>query len=95
MNIQTCSICNASFDFDEEGTKGMIGLIPFAFCATCRAGVWDWAQIAFDLFPAQTVENLRAGLERLASPEAFTVSRPATEEEHERMKFAQKVLDDN
>jgi hypothetical protein len=51
MNIQTCSICNASFDFDEEGTKGMIGLIPFAFCATCRAGVWDWAQISFDLIP--------------------------------------------
>lgn len=44
-----------SFDVDEEGCDGMIGLVPFAFCATCRVGIWEWAQISFDLYPASSL----------------------------------------
>lgn len=39
------------------------------------------------------VARLLAGLERLASPEAFTVSRMASKEETARMKFAQSVIE--
>jgi hypothetical protein len=48
MNINYCSICSTSFDFDEEGDKGMIGMIPFAFCPTCRNGILEYADIACD-----------------------------------------------
>ena len=51
MNVLYCSVCSTSFDVDEEGCEGLIGLIPFAFCATCRVGIWEWAQISFDLVP--------------------------------------------
>ena len=50
-NVRYCSVCSTSFDVDEEGCEGLIGLFPFAFCATCRVGVWEWAQISFDLVP--------------------------------------------
>jgi len=46
-----CSVCSSAFDVEEEGCDGNIGLIPFAFCATCRVGIWEWAQISFDLVP--------------------------------------------
>lgn len=51
MNVRYCSVCSSSFDVDEEGCEGLIGLVPFAFCATCRVGIWEWAQISFDLVP--------------------------------------------
>jgi hypothetical protein len=51
MTTRYCSVCSSSFDLDEEGCEGNIGLIPFAFCATCRVGIWEWAQISFDLVP--------------------------------------------
>lgn len=38
-----CSICGVEFDAQYEGIEGFIGLIPFAFCATCKAGIYDWA----------------------------------------------------
>lgn len=38
------------------------------------------------------VKVLRAGLERLASPEAFDVSRTTTIEERMRMEYAEDVL---
>lgn len=56
MNIRYCRICSVGFDVDEEGCDGMIGLIPFAFCATCRVGVWEWAQIEWDMVPASSIE---------------------------------------
>ena len=37
-------------------------------------------------------ERLRAALERLASPEAFVVTRMTTEEEQARMRFAEAAL---
>jgi len=51
VNVRYCSVCSSSFDVDEEGCEGLIGLIPFAFCAVCRVGIWEWAQISFDLVP--------------------------------------------
>ena len=51
MNVRYCSVCSTSFDVDVEGCEGLIGLIPFAFCHTCRSGIWEWAQISFDLVP--------------------------------------------
>lgn len=38
-----CSICCCEFDPAFEGIEGLIGLIPFAFCPTCKAGIYDWA----------------------------------------------------
>ncbi len=38
-----CSICGCEFDPTFEGIEGYIGLIPFAFCETCKAGIYDWA----------------------------------------------------
>lgn len=46
--IQYCSICSQAFDVSIEGDKGMIGLIPFAFCGTCRAGVVEYVEGAHD-----------------------------------------------
>ena len=57
MNTRYCSVCSQSFDVDYEGCEGDIGMIPFAFCATCRVGVWEWAQISFDLVPRSNYEN--------------------------------------
>jgi hypothetical protein len=51
VNTRYCSICSSSFDVDEVGCEGSIGIIPFAFCCTCRVGIWEWAQISFDLVP--------------------------------------------
>ncbi len=41
---------------------------------------------------ADEIERLRMALDRLASPEAFVVSRMATDEEHARMRFAADAL---
>ena len=39
-----CSICSCEFDLEAEGgVEGLIGLIPFAFCPTCKSGVYEWA----------------------------------------------------
>ena len=38
-----CSICEVEFDPDTEGVEGLIGMIEFAFCATCKAGIYHWA----------------------------------------------------
>ena len=48
-NINYCSICSTSFDANLEGDKGMIGLVPFAFCGTCVPGLKDWAQLRYNL----------------------------------------------
>jgi hypothetical protein len=39
-----CSICSCDFDIEaEEGTEGDIGILPVAFCPTCRVGILDFA----------------------------------------------------
>lgn len=53
MSTRECSVCGVEFDVDQEGCDGMIGLIPFAFCATCRVGVWEWAQIEWNMVPME------------------------------------------
>ena len=40
-----CSICNGDFDIETEGgIQGDIGILPVAFCPTCKAGVMDFAE---------------------------------------------------
>jgi len=43
--IIKCSICDSDFDLNGEGgIAGDIGILPFALCPTCYAGVLDMAQ---------------------------------------------------
>lgn len=40
-----CSICSCEFDIDAEGgVEGDIGILPVAFCPTCRVGILDFAE---------------------------------------------------
>lgn len=42
--MNECSICRCDFDLDAEGgIEGWIGIIPIAFCPTCKAGIYDFA----------------------------------------------------
>lgn len=51
MRILYCSICSTNFDVDAEGIEGDIGIIPVAFCPTCKAGIRDFAEQTWDLIP--------------------------------------------
>lgn len=53
MNVRYCSTCSTSFDADIEGMVGEFGIIPVAFCATCRVGVRELAEITWDLVPRE------------------------------------------
>lgn len=73
MNVNYCSICSTHFDFDDGGDKGMIGLIPFAFCPTCRNGVLEYA----DYTSAKVIEVLTGALvsiEANSDPDAVSLS---------------------
>lgn len=42
--FRECSICGGPFDLDAEGgCEGSIGILPVAFCPTCKAGILDFA----------------------------------------------------
>ena len=42
--LRECSICGGPFDLDKEGgTEGHIGILPVAFCPTCKTGILDFA----------------------------------------------------
>jgi hypothetical protein len=42
--LRECSICGGPFDLDKEGgSEGNIGILPVAFCPTCRVGILDFA----------------------------------------------------
>ena len=49
MNTRYCTVCSCSFDIDAEGTEGMVGIIPVAFCAVCKAGIREFATNEWDL----------------------------------------------
>lgn len=51
MRYIYCSICSTSFDLDSEGVEGDIGIIPVAFCSTCKTGIRDFAEQEWDLAP--------------------------------------------
>ena len=38
-----CSICSVEVEEEDGGVIGFIGLLPSAFCPTCKAGIYDWA----------------------------------------------------
>ncbi len=41
-----CSICHGPFSIENEGgIEGFIGIIPVAFCPTCKAGIYDLAEM--------------------------------------------------
>ena len=43
--LRECSICGGPFDLDTEGgSEGCIGILPVAFCPTCRVGILDFAE---------------------------------------------------
>jgi hypothetical protein len=64
MNVRYCSTCSTSFDVDDEGVEGHFGLVPVAFCATCRIGVRDMAEIIWDLVPRDwAIKTVTAALE--------------------------------
>lgn len=40
-----CSICDCNFDIEKEGgIRGDIGILPVAFCPTCKAGIYDMVE---------------------------------------------------
>jgi len=42
--MTTCTICEGDFDLElEGGDVGCIGILPVAFCPTCKAGIMDYA----------------------------------------------------
>ena len=45
--ILYCSICSSGFDLTVEGDRGMIGMMPFAFCGTCKPGVLEWVELNY------------------------------------------------
>ena len=39
-----CTICGCDFDLESEGgVRGYIGILPVAFCPTCKCGILDFA----------------------------------------------------
>lgn len=65
MNTRYCSTCSTAFDVDEEGMEGEFGILPVAFCGTCRVGIHDLAQIEWDLVPRDSEELEPCKHERL------------------------------
>ena len=44
MDVKECTICEVELDDEVEiVTRGNIGIIPVAFCCTCRTGIFDMA----------------------------------------------------
>lgn len=40
-----CTICEGEFDPETEGGDvGCIGILPVAFCPTCKAGIFDYVE---------------------------------------------------
>ncbi len=43
--LHICTICDGEFDIEAEGgVRGFIGILPVAFCPTCRTGILDFAE---------------------------------------------------
>lgn len=41
--MSLCTICQGEFDLDAEGgIEGFMGILPVAFCPTCKACVADF-----------------------------------------------------
>jgi len=44
-SLRECSICGGPFDLEKEGgSEGNIGILPVAFCPTCRVGILEYAE---------------------------------------------------
>ncbi len=43
--MTVCSICSCDFDIETEGGDiGEIGILPVAFCPTCKVGIFDYVE---------------------------------------------------
>ena len=41
--LSTCTVCSGLFNMETEGgCEGFIGILPVAFCPTCKAGIYDF-----------------------------------------------------
>ena len=41
----TCNICAGTVNLEDEGgIQGYIGILPFALCVTCYAGITDMVE---------------------------------------------------
>lgn len=63
-----CSICSCKFDAEYEGVEGDIGIIPVAFCATCKTGIRDFAEQMWDLAPTGNHPTLRIPYHTFKNP---------------------------
>lgn len=61
MRTVYCSICSTNIDIDNEGVQGDIGIIPVAFCPTCKAGIYDFACQTWDLIPREDFAQVALG----------------------------------
>jgi len=42
-DILVCTICCGNFNIETEGgSEGNIGILPVAFCPTCKTGIYDF-----------------------------------------------------
>lgn len=59
-NLSTCTICNGLFNIETEGgCEGFIGILPVAFCPTCKTGIMDFAdQSIADAFRSGYIEGI-------------------------------------
>jgi len=52
-----CSICGTSYDEEEWGVMGWIGILPVSFCPDCEAGVFN---MVYALTPIEAMEEMIA-----------------------------------
>lgn len=52
-----CSICGTSYDEEEWGVMGWIGILPVSFCGDCEAGIFN---MVYALSPVEALEELIA-----------------------------------
>jgi len=44
-DLFVCTICEGEFNIETEGgVRGFIGILPVAFCPTCKAGIFDFVE---------------------------------------------------
>lgn len=65
--LHTCTICSGLFSIETEGgCHGFIGILPVAFCPTCRAGILDFADLSIaDAFRSGYIEGIEMFSEHL------------------------------
>lgn len=65
--LSTCTICSGLFSLETEGgSEGFIGILPVAFCPTCKAGIYDFCDQDTELaFRSGYIEGIEMFSEHL------------------------------